>query len=49
MKKSSEKRFNIAKQPAPTCPMIDSVINSITNIGDLDENNEFIELDNDFS
>jgi hypothetical protein len=48
-KLSSEKRLNLPAQPPLTCPMIDSVINSLHNIGEYDDDDELIEIQADYS
>ena len=47
--KSSEERLNLPIQPSNTCPMIDSVLESIEGIGDYDEDDNPIDISPDFS
>lgn len=47
--KSSEERLNLPTQPSNTCPMIDSVLESIEGIGDYDEDDNPIDISPDFS
>lgn len=46
---SSEKRFGISYQPSNTCPDIDGLISSITDIGCFDDDGELIEVSPDYS
>lgn len=45
---SSESDFDINMQPSDTCPCIDGLLDSVANIGELDDEDEIIEVDPDF-
>lgn len=47
-KKPSEVIFGIPRQPDNTCPYIDDFVSSVRNIGEVDDDDELIEIDADY-